>query len=101
METLIAVFESHFAHWGIQLPPDEAARRQRGEICKTAWSIRYRFGSDVAGEYIDYYSSHRLPEDSHSSTGVDGGKESLPALRGMFITDQTIPTRPVSWKTLS
>ncbi len=65
----------------IQLPEESVERRQRGKIVKPGWAIWYLFGSDEKGEFLDYYSSHRITGDSHVRIYADGHSESLPTIR--------------------
>ena len=73
-------FNSIFSHWNISLPPDDCHNRRSGELFKSGWVIYYLFGKDDAGEYLDYYATHRMTDDSHFRIYANGHRESLPAL---------------------
>lgn len=83
MNEIESQFNAAFANWGIRLPPDHLAARRRGKINQAGWAIWYLFGSDDDGEYLDYYSSHRMTNDSHIRIHADGREESLPSHFGM------------------
>lgn len=73
-------FSQAFQVWRIQLPPEAVEKRQRGKIVEAGWTIWFLFGSDDDGEYLDYYSSHRMTNDSHVRIYEDGRVESLESL---------------------
>ena len=74
-------FNATFARWKIRLPPEDIANRRLGKIVQAGWAIWYLFGSNEHGEYLDYYSSHRMTSDEHIRIYIDGRCESLPAIR--------------------
>ena len=51
-------------------------------------AIWYLFGSDENGEYLDYYASHRMTEDSYVRIYVDGHEEYLPEIVGMRLASE-------------
>src|SRR5579862_2110646 len=59
MRPAVDAFERDFARWGLQLPADATDARRGGQIRQAGWSIRYNFGQDIRGEYLDYYASPR------------------------------------------
>jgi len=73
-------FARGFASRGIRLPEDDVVHRRAGCIHQGGWSISYLFGVDESGEYIEYYASHRMTNDTHSRLYEDGRREWLPAL---------------------
>ncbi len=84
MRRIEAQFNESFRIWDIRLPREAIAARQRGKIVQAGWTIWYLFGSDERGEYLDYYSSHRMTNDSHVRLYDDGrvvGLESLYEMR--------------------
>lgn len=88
MDEIEARFNDTFRNWGIRLPPEGVADRQRGKIVQAGWAIWYLFGSDKSGEYLDYYASHRMTEDSHVRIYADGRVEYLPTVAGMRLASQ-------------
>ena len=88
MDKIVDRFNRDFAHWGIRLSLDAAKERGRGKIVKAGWAIWYRFGADANGEYLDYYSAHRMTDDRHTRVYEDGQIENLPTTRTMYrVTD--------------
>lgn len=79
-------FAQTFARWEIFLPENVVANRQRGKFVQEGWAIWFLFGADENGEYFDYYSSHRMTEDSHERIYEDGRTEYLDAIIGMHQT---------------
>jgi hypothetical protein len=76
---LVSHFNSEFAHFGISLPAD-AVKRKRGKIVARGWAIWYLFGSNVEGDYLDYYASNRMTDDRHFRIFSDGRCETLPTI---------------------
>lgn len=67
------------------LPNDIESRWHRGQIAKQGWTIKFLFGEDAKGKFLDYYASHRMTNDRHVRIRSDGSEEILPALDGMRI----------------
>ena len=84
MSEIERVFNKSFEPFQIALPPEDAARRQRGKIVKAGWVVWYAFGADTRGEYLDYYAAHRMTNDRHVRIYADGTTENLPALCSMY-----------------
>ena len=63
MRNAVQLFEQDFARWGLQLPADAIAARRSGQIREAGWSLRFNFGCDGGGEYLDYYASPRDVQD--------------------------------------
>jgi len=59
MRRAVEAFEQDFARWGLCFPADAVEAHRGGQIREAGWSIRYNFGQDAHGEYIDYYASPR------------------------------------------
>lgn len=76
-------FRNHFHHWKIRLPAEDLEARRPGRIHKGGWAIWYLFGRDERGEYVDYYASHRMTEDSHVRLRCGMRPEELPTIIGM------------------
>jgi hypothetical protein len=85
MSAIETEFNKRFQHWDIQLPREDVEQRRRGYIAKAGWAIWYLFGSDERGEYLDYYSSHRLTDDTHKRIYADGTTEELPSIASFRI----------------
>lgn len=55
-------FSEHFAAWRIAIPAEDARQRRAGVIEKHNWIVRYAFGRDERGEFLDFESSHRMDD---------------------------------------
>lgn len=84
MRRIAEQFKQSFSVWRIELPREAVEHRRPGKIVEAGWTIWFLFGSDDSGEYLDYYSSHRMTNDSHVRIYEDGrvaGLESLWEMR--------------------
>ena len=88
MDKIRERFNRDFSNWDIYLPRDAITRRDRGKIVKGGWVIWYCFGKDSQGEYLDYYSSHRMTDDRHTRVYEDGHIEDLPTIISMYRVTQ-------------
>lgn len=79
-------FNEIFSHWDIRLPREAVEQRGRGKIVQQGWAIWFLFGADEQGEYLDFYSSHRMTDDSHTRIREDGTREALPAIQSFRIS---------------
>lgn len=77
-------FNARFRSWRITLPPEDVAARRRGRIRQAGWTIWYLFASDEQGEYLDFYSYHRMGGDEHVRLRANGEAELLPSLEWAF-----------------
>jgi hypothetical protein len=91
LPTIQAAFAKQFANWEICLPEGSILSRERGEIREAGWSIQYLFGANERGEYLDYYSSHRMTDDSHRRIYESGEVEKLEVLRSGFSYRAEVP----------
>ena len=73
-------FAACFSHPEIQLPEENLRERTPGTIQSHGWTIRFRFSEDSRGEFLDFYSSHRMWDDQHNRLYADGTMETLDAL---------------------
>ncbi len=69
------VFDADFESWDITLPEDDLRERRKGSISKAGWSINYRFGSAGGIEYIEYFATHRMTNDTLNRIYEDGNRE--------------------------
>ena len=78
-------FARHLSHFGHELPAEDVRLRRRGMLCADedggdygyGDAVRYLFGQDEQGEYLDYYLRHRLAGDRHVRIREDGSTEDL------------------------
>ncbi len=80
VEKIVEMFNKSFRHFDIKLPEDIIESRGGGCICNRGMMVKFLFGSDKKGEYLDYYSAHRMTNDSHIRIYADGTTKNLPAL---------------------
>jgi hypothetical protein len=94
MDRIERRFAEAFAAWGLRLPAHAILARERGEIEAQGWRIRYLFGRDTVGEYLDYYASHRMTDDAHVRIRETGEMEHLPSISsGYFTSDDPAEAR--------
>ncbi|HQR66231.1 MAG TPA: hypothetical protein PLB02_02445, partial [Thermoanaerobaculia bacterium] len=62
-----------------------------GFIAKKGWLVQYLFGKDERGEYLDFYSSHRMCGDDHRRIRTDGSIENLEFMTTMYGWDPDDP----------
>lgn len=66
------MFSDYFKNWKIKLPEDACRNRAPGVIKSHGWEIKYIFGEDEKGKYLDFYACHRMTNERHEriySTG--------------------------------
>ncbi len=86
MDRAVEAFENDFARWDLHLPADAVATRCAGQIQHAGWSVRFNFGQDAHGDYLDYYASPRdVTEDPpgndwHVRLYESGERISLPTV---------------------
>ena len=79
MDKRILLFNKHFERWGIALQPDADQQCPRGTIVSRSWTVKYCFGKDQDGKFLDYYAAHRMTNDRHLRIRDNGDVEGLPA----------------------
>lgn len=86
MRRAVEAFEGDFARWDLHLPIEAVEARRAGQIRHAGWSVRYNFGRDARGEYLDYYASPRDVErdaptdDWHVRLYDSGERVALPTV---------------------
>ena len=75
MQVVKNVFNERFHKWGIHLPEEDLHQRKRGRIQKNGWRINYHFTSRDGKEYLEYFSSHRMTNDTLTRIYEDGTSE--------------------------
>ncbi len=89
MDAIEERFAADFAPWALTLPPGATEARAPGLVEGSGWRIRYVFGSDDRGNYLDYLASHRMTNARHVRLRAAGEAESLPCTHEMFAWDGT------------
>lgn len=67
--------------------PGRVAESLRG----SGHNIRFVFGSDDAGEYLEYYATHRMTNDRHVRIWDTGDVATLRALPPFYVIDPLTP----------
>jgi len=80
MQQAFDEFNRTFALWDISLSQEDLEPGATYQLSKRGWAIWLRLDADEAGEYLDYYASHRMTNDRHVRLRPGGSGENLPAL---------------------
>ena len=86
MNQIAQAFRADFANWGLEIPPEALVTCEPGFIHAAGWLIQFTFGRDSRGEYLDYYASHRMTDDSHVRLYETGRRQRLVSLAGIYVT---------------
>lgn len=81
------VFDERFRKWGIRLPDEDLQQRRRGKIQKDGWNINYHFGSEDGEEYIEYFASHRMTNDTLNRIYEDGTTKLVGYCQEFYLAD--------------
>lgn len=88
---IAATFAESFSTWGIVLPEGAFERAEPGLIRRAGWSIRFIFGADEDGSYLEYYATHRMTNDTRVRIYESGQTKALDAIWEMFVFDPKVP----------
>ena len=97
MREAIEAFEQDFAQWDLHLPADAITTKRGGQIRDAGWSIRYNFGTDARGEYLDYYATgHEVVDnppgdDLHVRIYASGERVALPTVLEAYMYGRLTP----------
>ena len=77
-----AAFDEMFESWETELPVEALEKRRPGSLRQKngSGSVRYAFGRSDKGEYLEYYSFHRIWGDAHARLFASGDVEHLDVL---------------------
>jgi hypothetical protein len=81
------LFDSQYKLWGISLPERDVLQRKKGSILKNGWMIKYRFGWDKGIEFLEFFVSHKLMNDTLFRIYEDGGNELVGCARDFYLAD--------------
>jgi hypothetical protein len=84
-------FARYFGDRGIRLPEGAVEREVPGLIQQDGWTIRYVFGSDAEGSYLEFYATHPTISDTRVRIYGSGETKDLEALDSMYGYDPKIP----------
>lgn len=77
LETVKQIFDKQYAFWEITLPNESLNERRRGSIIKNGWTINYQYGTAQGTDYLEYFASHRMTNDTLNRIYADGNEELL------------------------
>ena len=85
---MIEELKERHPEWGIDItPPPEGPSAGAVRQAGGSGLIRYVFGENERGRYLEYYSFHRIWGDSHRRIYGAGDVESLDTLETMRVVD--------------
>jgi hypothetical protein len=84
-------FAGYFADADIHLPKDAVQLEVPGLIQQDGWTIRYVFGRDTEGSYLEFYATHPTISDTRVRIYGSGEMEDLEALETTYSYDAKIP----------
>ena len=87
MHKIKEVFDEHFQHWQITLPVEDLLSRNRGSIKRNGWTINYLFSGERGKEYIEYFASHRMTNDTLNRIYADGTTELVGFCQEFFLAN--------------
>ena len=85
MDKRIPAFNEYFTNWDIALPGDAEERYGRGRIHSRGWIIKFDFGEDGDGKFLDFYEGHRMTSDRHMRLRENGDAKWLPAYPDVLV----------------
>lgn len=89
MSSIEESFAAYFEPWGLTLPHGAAGRREAGLVTGSEWHVRYVFGTDERGDYLDFLASNRMTDECHVRLREGLAPEHLPAPQPMYSHDGT------------
>ena len=89
MTEIERLFAEQFRPWGLVLPEGATERGEPGDTEGAGWSVRYVWGDDDRGRYLDYVADHRMTNQRHVRLRETGETESLPAVHDGYVSDGT------------
>lgn len=84
MSSIEELFAACFEPWGLTLPDGAIGRSEAGLVAGSGWHVRYVFGADERGDYLDFLASHRMTDQRHVRLREGVEPEDLPALQEMY-----------------
>jgi hypothetical protein len=78
-------FSACFENWDIHLPKGALESAAPGGVSKAGWHIRWVFGSDEDGEYLEYLAGHRMTNESRSRLYASGEQRGMPARQDLIM----------------
>src|SRR5687767_7276645 len=77
LKTIKQTFDLKYAAWELVLPEASLRDRSAGSINKNGWLIKYQYGSQHGQDYLEYFATHRMTNDTLNRIHADGREEIL------------------------
>ena len=81
------LFDEEFESWGIVLPEADLRERRGGSVARAGWTINYRFGVEGGVEFVEYFSTHRMTNDTLQRIYENGVKEVVGYCQEFYAAD--------------
>ena len=85
MNRIEKAFADYFKPWSLVLPEGATAKEEPGIVAGQGWHVRYIFGSDEQGTYLDFFGSHSMTNDHHVRLHASGEVEGLPTIQEGYV----------------
>ena len=89
MDRIERAFADYFEPWSLVLPEGATAEEKPGIVVGQGWRVRYIFGSDEQGKYLDFLGSHRMTNERHVRLRASGEDEGLPTVQEGYVWNGT------------
>lgn len=80
-----ATFDQQYRQWQITLPLKDVHDRRAGTIRQQGWLINYHFSREGQREFIEYFASHRMTNDTLWRIWDDGAAELVGYCQEFFL----------------
>jgi hypothetical protein len=87
MDKIKTTFDQRFQRWLIRLPLDDLENRRSGSIQEQGWLINYRFGREENQDFLEYFASHRMTNDTLNRIWDDGTLEVIGYCQEFYLAD--------------
>src|SRR5919109_5534372 len=77
LHSIKRIFDTKYAAWNIVLPAEQLQEQPCGSIMHAGWTIHYHYITEQGAEYLDYFPSHRMTNDTLQRIYSDGREEIL------------------------
>ena len=86
-----ARFADYFANWNISLPEGAVDSQKPGVLREAGWTIRFIFGTDARGPYLEFYATHRMTNDRRLRLYASGQSQGLDAIQDLYRWKPEVP----------
>ena len=83
------IFNQRFQRWDIHLPEEDLHQRRKGQIQAQGWTINYCFDSENGREYLEYFASHRMTNDTLNRIYEDVTTELVGYCQEFYLADDS------------